>query len=148
MSSLTAFAGSVPANYDRYLGPLLFEPYALDLVERLKNDQLKQVLEIACGTGRVTRHLTKLVEADGRLVASDLNPDMIAQAKTQLTGERVQWQVADAQQLPFDANSFDHVICQFGVMFFPDKPAAFREAYRVMQPGGKYIFSVWDNMVY
>jgi ubiquinone/menaquinone biosynthesis C-methylase UbiE len=148
MSSLTAFAGSVPANYDRYLGPLLFEPYALDLVERLKNDQFKKALEIACGTGRVTRHLLSLITGDGSLLATDLNPDMIAEAKTQVKDERVCWQVADAQQLPFDENSFDHVICQFGVMFFPDKEAAFREAYRVLKPGGKYIFSVWDDMTY
>jgi len=148
MSSLTAFAGSVPANYDRYLGPLLFEPYALDLVERLKNDQFKKVLEVACGTGRVTRHLLTLLNEDGKLLATDLNPDMIAQAKMHIKDERIQWQVADAQQLPFDENSFDHVICQFGVMFFPDKEGAFREAYKVLKAGGKYMFSVWDDMAY
>jgi ubiquinone/menaquinone biosynthesis C-methylase UbiE len=148
MSSLTAFAGSVPANYDKYLGPLLFEPYALDLIERLKNDLLQNVLEIACGTGRVTRHLLPILTHEGNLLATDLNPDMIALAKSRVIGEHIQWQVADAQQLPFDPNSFDHVICQFGVMFFPDKDAAFSEVYKVLQPGGKFIFSVWDNMMY
>ena len=148
MSSLTAFAGSVPANYDKYLGPLLFEPYALDLVERLKNDNMKKVLEIACGTGRVTRHLLTLIPDGGILVSTDLNPDMIAEAMTHVKNEKLQWQQADALQLPFEAGSFDHVICQFGVMFFPDKAAAFREAYRVLTPGGKYVFSVWDDMIY
>lgn len=148
MSSLTAFAGSVPANYDKYLGPLLFETYALELMDRLKKDDLKNMLEIACGTGRVTRHLLSLISSDGRLLATDLNPDMIEEAKRHVTSEKIQWQQADAQQLPFKQNSFDHVICQFGVMFFPDKEAAFKEAFRVLKPGGKYIFSVWDNMIY
>jgi ubiquinone/menaquinone biosynthesis C-methylase UbiE len=148
MSSLTAFAGSVPANYDKYLGPLLFEIYALDLKERLKTDSLKKVLEIACGTGRLTRHLLSLLPADGSLLSTDLNPDMIAEARTHINNEKLHWQQADAQQLPFEPNSFDHVICQFGVMFFPDKVAAFREAFRVLIPGGKYVFSVWDDMIY
>lgn len=148
MSSLTAFAGSVPANYDKYLGPLLFETYALDLVERLQARHLKNVLEIACGTGRLTRHLLSLLPSDGSLVATDLNPDMIAEAKSHIINKRVQWLQADAQRLPFKQNSFDHVICQFGVMFFPDKEVAFKEAFRVLEEGGAYIFSVWDSMIY
>ncbi len=144
MASVAAFAGSVPANYDKYLGPVLFEPYALDIIERLHNP--KNVLEIACGTGRVTKHLVGKLPSDGTLTATDINGDMIAIAKDVVKDERVEWQVADAQQLPFENNSFDHIICQYGVMFFPDKQQAMKEAYRVLQPGGKYIFNVWDEL--
>ena len=112
MSSLSAFAGSIPANYDKYLGPLLFEPYALDLVERLKGQRLCSVLELACGTGRVTSHLAKIVEKDGKLVATDLNPDMIEVAKQQVSGANIEWKVVDAQELPFEAGSFDHIVSE------------------------------------
>jgi ubiquinone/menaquinone biosynthesis C-methylase UbiE len=148
MSSLTAFAGSVPANYDRYLGPLLFEPYALDLIDRLKSDPLKKVLELACGTGKVTRLLISLLPEDARLIASDLNPDMLALAQMLVLDSNIQWRVVDAHTLPFDKESFDHVVCQFGVMFFSDKPVAFREIYRVLQPSGKFLFNVWDELPY
>ena len=148
MTSSHAFAGSVPANYDKYLGPLLFEPYALDLAGRLTNAKLQQVLELACGTGRVTKHLVSLLTEDGQLLATDINADMLALAKTKVSDHRIKWQVADAQELPFERERFDHVICQFGLMFFPDKLQACNEAYRVLQPGGKFIFSVWDDMLY
>jgi ubiquinone/menaquinone biosynthesis C-methylase UbiE len=144
MASVASFAGSVPANYDKYLGPVLFEPYALDIISRIKD--AKNVLELACGTGRVTRHLLNKIPADGRLTATDLNPDMIAVAKEIVTSDKVEWRTADAQELPFDDNSFDHIICQFGVMFFPDKAKAMAEAYRLLQPGGTYIFNVWDDL--
>jgi ubiquinone/menaquinone biosynthesis C-methylase UbiE len=144
MSKVASFAGSVPQNYDRYLGPVLFEPYALDMMDRIAG--AKNILEIACGTGRVTRHLLNKLPADGKLIATDLNTDMIAVAKTIVTGEKIEWKVADAQELPFSDDSFDHIICQFGIMFFPDKPKAMAEAYRVLQPGGKYIFNVWDSL--
>lgn len=143
-----AFSGSVPANYDTYLGPVLFEPYALDVVERLKNEELKRVLELACGTGRVTRHLVPLLGKDGQLVATDLNADMMAIAQARVENNKIQWQVADAQELPFESQSFDHVICQFGAMFFRDKQKAFEEVHRVLQNGGKFIFNVWDEMLY
>lgn len=146
MSSLTAFAGSVPENYDAHLGPVLFEPYALDIAERLKNDTLKNVLELACGTGRVTKYVIDLITDDGQLTATDLNAAMLAVAQSKIKSNKIKWQVADAQQLPFEDNSFDHVICQFGVMFFSDKQKAFAEAYRVLQPGGKFLFNVWDKL--
>jgi ubiquinone/menaquinone biosynthesis C-methylase UbiE len=148
MSSITAFAGSVPANYDQYLGPLLFEPYALDIVQRLQNGKLQNVLELACGTGRVTKHLVSLISEDGQLFATDLNADMLAMAQTKVEDKRIKWQVVDAQALPFDNASFDYIVCQFGVMFLPDKQKAFNEAHRVLQPGGKFLFSVWDDMLY
>jgi ubiquinone/menaquinone biosynthesis C-methylase UbiE len=146
MPSISSFAGSVPANYDRFLGPLLFEPYAEEMVERLKMDQLRNVLELACGTGRVTRHLATMILDDGQLLATDVNPDMLELASILLPEEGVQWQVADATSLPFDGHMFDHVICQFGFMFFNDKQKAFQEIYRVLKPGGKLIFSVWDEL--
>ena len=145
MNTLAAFSGPIPANYDKYLGPILFEPYALDLAGRLKNHALKQVLEIACGTGRVTRHLVQLLNENGHLVATDLNPDMMKVAQEKVVDPRVEWKLADAQDLPFPDESFDHIICQFGVMFFPDKKLAFSEAWRVLKPGGFYLFNTWGS---
>lgn len=145
MSIVSSYAGSVPVNYDKYLGPVLFEPYALELAHRLQNDKLNNVLEIACGTGRLTKHLVNLIAPGGQLTATDLNADMIELAKTRVTGN-VQWQVADAQNLPYRDKTFDHVVCQFGVMFFPNKQLAFAQAYRVLQPNGKFIFSTWDEL--
>ena len=145
MPSAVAFAGSVPAMYDQYLGPFLFEPYAKDLVQRLPTG-LHKVLEIACGTGRVTKHLVTNLAADEQLTATDLNPDMVAVAKQKVTDSRVIWSVADALQLPFNDEAFDAVICQFGVMFFPDKAKAFAEAHRVLKTGGRFLFNTWDSV--
>lgn len=142
----TTFAGSVPDNYDRYLGPILFEPYALDLKHRLQDEELKTVLELACGTGRVTRHLTSLLPDNSQLTATDLNPDMLAHAKSKLNSPQIKWQVVDAQQLPFDEDTFDHIVCQFGVMFFPEKLKAFKEAYRVLKNNGVFLFNTWDSL--
>ena len=99
MPSIALFAGSVPANYDKYLGPILFEPYALDLEERLKNDKIEHLLELACGTGRVTRHLVNLIPDNGSLIATDLNPGMLEIAKEKLADEKIKWSIADAQSL-------------------------------------------------
>lgn len=118
MSVTLVFNGSVPANYEKYSGASVFEPYALDIIERIKNDEIKNVLEIACGTGRVTSHLTKLIPEGEVLYATDISADMIAIAKTIVTDNKVKWQLADAHDLPFDNSAFDHVVCQFGVMFF------------------------------
>lgn len=142
-----AFVGSIPEKYDRYLGTFYFEPYAADLVDRLTLKENAAVLEVACGTGIVTRQLRNRLPASGRLVATDLNPDMLAFARKKFsTGETIEWQQADAQNLPFADDSFDAVVCQFGVMFFPDKELAFKEALRVLRPGGVYLFNVWDAM--
>jgi len=145
MSSITEFAGTVPQNYDRYLGPLFFEPYALDLVERLKSRHFERILELASGTGRVTRHLVELLSKKGQLYATDLNPDMLEDAKHRLESKAITWQVVDAHEIPFDADFFEAVVCQFGVMFFKDKPKAFTEVYRVLQPGGTFLFNTWDH---
>ena len=145
MEKTAAFSGSIPANYERYLGPFLFEPYALDLVSRLQDKKYNHILEIACGTGRVTAHLARSVKHD-ELTATDLNQDMIDIAKGIINDKSIRWQQADALELPFDDNSFDLVIIQFGVMFFPDKDKGMKEAYRVLKPGGKLIFSTWNRV--
>ena len=141
----TAFIGSVPENYDRYLGPALFEPYASDMVERLNISAGASVLELACGTGIVTRRLRDRLPPGVHLVATDLNEAMMTYAARKFRpDEAVQWKQADATNLPFPDESFNAVVCQFGLMFVPDKERAIREAYRVLNPGGTFLFSVWD----
>jgi ubiquinone/menaquinone biosynthesis C-methylase UbiE len=145
MEKTAAFAGSIPANYEKYLGPFLFEPYALDLVSRLQDKKYNDILEIACGTGRVTAHLAKKVKHD-TLTATDLNSDMINIAKEMIHDASIKWMPADAQQLPFKDASFDLVVIQFGVMFFPDREKGLQEAYRVLRQGGKLIFNTWNRV--
>jgi SAM-dependent methyltransferase len=140
----TIFAGSVPQIYERYLVPLIFEPYAPDLADRVAAYRPKRVLEIAAGTGVVTRALANKLDRDGEIVATDLNSAMIDHAARVGTSRPVQWQQADAMQLPFDDANFDAVACQFGVMFFPDKAKAYAETLRVLRPGGLFAFNAWD----
>ncbi|MBV9959547.1 MAG: class I SAM-dependent methyltransferase [Acidobacteria bacterium] len=142
--SYAAFIGSIPENYDLYLGPALFEPYADDLVKRL-NVAEGAVLELACGTGIVTRRLRDRLPSGVRLVATDLNEAMLAYAARKFGAEEaVEWRPADACELPFPDESFEAVVCQFGLMFVPDKERALSEAHRVLKPGGALLFSVWD----
>ena len=145
MEKTAAFEGSIPANYERYLGPFLFEPYALDLVSRLQDKKYADILEIACGTGRVTKHLARSVKHD-TLTATDLNPDMINVAKQIVPDIGMKWISADATDLPFDDSSFDLVVMQFGIMFFPDKEKGLKEAYRVLKNGGKLIYNTWNKV--
>ena len=141
------FAGSIPAAYDRYLGPILFEPYAEDLMNRLKSGENSSILELACGTGILTRILRDRLPATARLVATDLNEPMIATAARKFAqDERIEWKQADACSLPFDDGLFDAVVCQFGIMFVPDKALSAREARRVLKAGGVFLFNVWDAM--
>jgi ubiquinone/menaquinone biosynthesis C-methylase UbiE len=144
-SEAPRFVGSIPAMYERYFGPVLFEPYARDLAGRVPNGA-KVVLEVAAGTGRVTRHLLRALAADAELVATDLNEPMLEEAKQHIRDPRVRWRAADAQALPFAANRFDVVACQFGLMFVPDKLVALREMKRVLRPGGTLLLSVWDTL--
>lgn len=138
------FAGSIPEIYDRLLVPLLFEPYARDLAERVSRGTPRDVLEIACGTGALTRAMAVRLASGARIVATDLNPPMLDFAMArQADDARIAWRQADAQSLPFRAGAFDVVACQFGAMFFPDKPRAYREARRVLRPVGRFLFNVW-----
>jgi SAM-dependent methyltransferase len=141
------FTGSIPKLYDTYLVPLIFEPYAADLVNRLASRKsLARVLEIAAGTGVVTRNLASVLPESVSIVATDLNQPMLDLASAIGTKRPVEWRQADAMRLPFGDGTFDAVVCQFGVMFFPEKSRAFAEARRVLRTGGVYIFNVWDRI--
>jgi SAM-dependent methyltransferase len=141
-----AFTGSVPQLYEQNLVPLIFEPYAADLAARLASRSVARVLEIAAGTGVVARALARSLPKSVSIVATDLNQAMLDHAATLPIARRVEWRQADAMQLPFADGAFDAVVCQFGVMFFPDKPKAYSEARRVLGSGGAFIFSVWDRL--
>lgn len=140
------FGGSIPQLYERLLVPLIFQPYADDLAARVAHHRPARVLEIAAGTGVVTRALAQCLPASGTIVATDLNQAMLDQAIATGTARPVQWQQADAMRLPFPDAAFDAVACQFGAMFFPDRAIAFAEARRVLRPGGHFIFNVWDRI--
>ena len=144
-STDTVFAGSIPALYHQLLGPLLFEPYAWDLAERAGALQPARILETAAGTGIVTGAMIREAPRAG-IVATDLTQAMLDVAAARLVSWRVQFQQADAQSLPFEDASFDAIVCQFGVMFFPDRPAAYKEARRVLKPGGRFLFNAWDRL--
>ena len=140
------FAGSIPKIYEAHLVPLIFQPYADDLARRLASRPLRRVLEIAAGTGVVTRALASALPDRVEIVATDLNPGMLDQAIAIGTPRRVEWRQADAMQLPFADAEFDAVVCQFGAMFFPDRAKAFAEARRILRPGGVFLFNVWDRI--
>ena len=140
------FEGSVPAHYDRFLGPVLFEPFATDLAARLSTTAA-DVLELACGTGILTRAVRKHLPGSSKLTATDLNQPMLEYAQAKLAEvSGITWTLADMSALHFPSDSFDVVTCQFGLMFVPDKLAAVREAHRTLRPGGAFLFSVWDSL--
>jgi len=141
-----AFAGSIPQLYEQYMVPLIFEPYAMDLAHRVAALAPMAVLEIAAGTGVVTRELANRLPAEVSIVSTDLNQAMLDHAASIGTSRVVSWQQADAMKLPFSDNTFDTVLCQFGAMFFPDKAVAFAEARRVLRPGGTFLFNVWGRI--
>ena len=138
--------GDGASHYDNFLGPLFFEPYAKEVAKRIDASKVSFALEIAAGTGRVTRHIRERIPASAKLIASDISEDMLAEAKKKLSHLDIEWQNIDAQQLPFSDNSLDLVVCCFGYMFVPDKPKAFAEAYRVLRPGGVLFFTTWDKL--
>ena len=141
------FAGSVPEIYDSYLVPLIFERYADDLARRVAAAGPLDVLETAAGSGALTRALAPLLARTARYTVTDLNQPMLDRAMArQGEDRRVAWRQADALKLPFDDESFDAVCCQFGVMFFPDRVAGYREARRVLRPGGRFLFNAWDRI--
>lgn len=140
------FPGDSAAYYDHFYGPLFFEPYAIEVAKRIDPATVSIALEIAAGTGRVTRHIRERIHAPAKLIASDISEDMLSEAKKRLNHLDVEWQIIDAQQLPFSDNSIDLVVCCFGYMFVPDKSKAFAEAYRVLRPGGMLLFTTWDKL--
>ena len=141
-----SFVGAIPENYDRGLGPVIFADSAVDMARRVAASGARRVLEIAAGTGIVTRQLRDLLPDETELTATDLNPPMLEVARAKFRpDERVVFQPADATSLPFADKAFDAVVCQFGVMFFPDKEKSYHEVHRVLAPGGRYFFSVWDS---
>jgi len=140
------FAGSIPALYERHLGRLLFEPYALDLAARMADLRQGRLLEVAAGTGIVTRALAGALPGTVEIVATDLNQAMVDFAMAQPIARDPVWRQADGLRLPFEDQSFDAVLCQFGVMFFPDKRAGYAEARRVLKPGGRFVFNVWGRI--
>ena len=139
------FAGSIPEIYDRYLGPVIFEPYAADLAARAKALAPRRLLEIAAGTGIATCALAAALPQP-EIVATDLNQAMLDLAARKAAGANVAWRQADGLALPFEDSSFDLAACQFGVMFFPDRVQGFREVRRVLKPGGRYLFNVWADV--
>jgi ubiquinone/menaquinone biosynthesis C-methylase UbiE len=149
MTSMSAsFTGAIPENYDKYLGPAWFDEFAQDIAGRLPaRPQHGAVLELACGTGIVTRRLRERLAPGVKLVATDLSKAMLDYARAKLAAEKeIEWREADATKLPFGDAEFGAVVCSFGVMFVPDRPAAFREARRVLKEGGTFLFNVWDRI--
>ena len=141
------FSGEDAINYEVYMGPLLFEPSALEFISYLGPSDVQSVLETSCGTGRLTGHLRNYFPATTKLIASDISSDMLEVAKQKMNDSSIEFQIADAQQLPFPDASFDLVLNQYGLMFLPDKQKGFAEAFRVLKPGGRFIFSTWDKSV-
>lgn len=143
----TVFSGSIPDIYDQYLVPLIFSSYARDLAQRIATTGPRKVLETAAGSGVVTRELAPLLDGDAEYFVTDLNQPMLDRAKDQQPDDRrITWRQADALHLPFEGESFDVVCCQFGAMFFPDRAEGYREAFRTLREGGRFLFSVWDRI--
>lgn len=140
------FSGSIAELYERHLVPLIFEPYARDLARRLAAHPVRRVLEVAAGTGVATREMARTLAPDTQIIATDLNPAMLDEAARIGTARPVRWQPADVMQLPLEDGAVDAVVCQFGAMFFPDKPAAYAEMRRVLRPGGVLLFNMWDRI--
>ncbi len=144
------FGGSVPNTYHSILGPIIFDAYAKDMAARLapllKSKPTARILELAAGTGIVTQAILKILPADAALTVTDISEPMLAVARAAIKDPRVAFQAADACQVPFSDKSFDFIICQYGVMFFPDKIQAMKEARRVLAPGGTYFFNIWDSL--
>jgi SAM-dependent methyltransferase len=140
------FSGSIPEHYDRYLGPAYFDAFAADLARRLPRHPPGDVLEIACGTGLVTRHVRERLDPSIALTASDLSPAMLAYAAAKLPASGIDWRESDAMNLPFADEAFGALVCGFGLMFVPDKAKAMAEARRMLKRGGTFVFNVWDRI--
>lgn len=142
----TAFSGTIPTFYEKYLGPLFFEPFAHEMAKRVKKMAPSSLLELASGTGRLTKYLPFALPPGASFHATDLNPAMLQIAQDRLQGLDIQWGIVDAVELPFADRSFEAIACQFGVMFYSDKRKAYLEALRVLKPGGTFLFAAWDGL--
>jgi len=147
---MISFNKSIPQKYEDYLTPFIFDPYAEDLLERIGTKagttDLKNVLELACGTGSVTRQLLARLPLAARLIATDLQPDMLDVAKRHQSASNMTWDTVDMTSIPYEDNRFDLIVCQFGLMLVPDKLKALTEMHRVLRPGGRLLFSVWSDI--
>jgi ubiquinone/menaquinone biosynthesis C-methylase UbiE len=144
MAATEVFSHSTPELYDRLMGPLLFNPWAQFIADRAALFEPGRILETAAGTGIVTEALHRVMPT-ARIVATDINPGMLGYASNRFASDRVTFKQANAENLPFD-DEFDLVVCQFGVMFFPDKRQANREARRVLRPGAHYMLLTFDRL--
>lgn len=133
-------------HYDQFFGPSYFEPYAAEVAKRIDPIKISVALEIAAGTGRLTRHIRECIPTSATLIASDISEEMLAVAKQKLSQLAIDWQIIDAQELPYADNSIDLVVCCFGYMFVAEKPKAFAEARRVLKEGGCLLFTTWDTL--
>ena len=140
------FGGTIPELYDTQMVPMIFAPYAVDIAARVAAKQPERVLEVAAGTGAVTRQLARVLPPETSIVATDLNQPMLDHAIATGTVRPVTWQQADVMDLPYESGQFDMVVCQFGAMFFPDKAGGFAEVNRVLCPGATFLFNVWDRI--
>lgn len=139
------FTSKDAENYDLYLGPVLFEPYGQYLASQIETTGLSSVAELACGTGRVSRHVSRVLPANAKFWATDISSDMLDIAKGRTDNDKIHYRTEDIQNLSFADNSFDLVICQFGMMFLPDKQRGFNEISRILKPGGKLMCFTWDS---
>lgn len=146
MTTDNKFSDSISYVYQNYMVPLIFESYAVDLATRVSRQSPASLLEIAAGTGVVTKEIASRLRSDARIMATDLNQPMLELAKKSVPDRRITWQQCDALALPFETKSFEAVVCQFGAMFFSDHIQAYKEANRVLKPNGRYYFNVWDQI--
>ena len=150
LSTMKDIARDEPVNnatqFDDFFGMMYFEPYAIEVAKRVDPDTEGIVLEIAAGTGRVTRYIREKIPASATLIASDIDGEMLAVAEKKLAHLNIEWKELDAQELPFSDNSISLVVCCFGYMFVANRSKAFAEAYRVLKPGGRLIFTTWDKL--
>lgn len=146
MTNVVRFDGSIPQNYEDYLTAFLFDDFAEDIVKRISLTGIHQVLELAAGTGAVTRRLMQHLPKETLLTATDLQQDMLDVAKKSTTAQNIRWATADMTAIPYEDNQFDAIICQFGLMLVPAKLKALQEMHRVLTPGGQLLFSVWGDL--
>jgi ubiquinone/menaquinone biosynthesis C-methylase UbiE len=144
------FSAAVPGFYDEHLGPMFFEPYAIRMADKICMLPTDNILELACGTGTLTSLLLHWIEKkpNGVIIASDINPSMLAFAEKKLNHKNILWRKIDALEIPYRDESFGCITSQFGVMFFSDRVKAFKEVWRTLKPGGTFIFNCWDEILH